>query len=108
MSFSEATVNDTELRILKLCSEKQISRKQILDTFGHHSFSGNMKQALKHLKRMGFIDHTIENKPTSKNQQYKITSKGKDLLKNKQIRKSKKSLGLQKFSIRILKSLTLH
>src|SRR6185312_5211276 len=73
-------VNDTELKIFRLCLHAPISRKEILAQFGHKTLSGNMKQALKRLKDKGLIDHTIEDKPNSKHQQYKITTEGKKYL----------------------------
>lgn len=73
-------INETELRILQLCLEKPASRKDILVKFGHKTMSGNMKLALKRLKALDLIELTIEDKPNSKNQQYKITAKGKQAL----------------------------
>jgi ATP-dependent DNA helicase RecG len=76
----EATVNETELRILQLCLTGPISRKDILTKFGHKTFSGNMQSALRHLRDIKLIVPTIEAKPSSKNQRYKITEKGKQVL----------------------------
>ena len=86
----EATVNtitlsDTELKILRLCLQKPVGRKDILTSLEHKSFSGNIKQALKRLKEIGLIDYTVEDKPSSKHQRYRITTEGKkalDYLKN--------------------------
>lgn len=76
----KATLNGTELKILQICLDKPVGRKDILFEFGHKTFSGNMKQALKRLKELGLIEPTIENKPSSRNQQYKITKVGRQVL----------------------------
>lgn len=84
----EATVhitdlNDSELKLLELCLKKPIGRQEILTEFGHKSLSGSIRNALKQLKEKKLIDYTIEDKPTSKKQQYKITPKGQAVLKSK-------------------------
>lgn len=73
-------LSDTELKLLRLCLKKPAGRQEILAEFGHKSLSGNVRQALKRLKEEGLIGLTIENKPSSKKQQYKITQKGKNVL----------------------------
>lgn len=70
-------LNQTELTILGLCATKTPGRKEILEFFGHKTFSGNMKKALSHLKELGLIELTIKEKPNSQNQRYKITAAGK-------------------------------
>lgn len=76
----EATVTETELGILQLCVRQPASRKDILTNFGHKTFSGNMQLALRRLRERELIMPTVEDKPSSKNQRYKLTEKGKQVL----------------------------
>lgn len=76
----ETRLTETELKLLKLCLKESRSRKEILIELGHKIFSGNIRKALKRLKEMGLIETTIEDKPSSKNQRYKITEMGENYI----------------------------
>lgn len=80
-ALDQPLLNETELKLLQLCSDKPVNRKDILTKFGHKTMSGNIKQALKRLKALDFIALTIEDKPNSKNQHYRITETGKNKVK---------------------------
>ena len=69
-------INETEFKILRLCLEHPVGRKEILMKLGHKTYSGNIREAIKHLKAMNLIDYTIQAKPSSRNQRYKITATG--------------------------------
>lgn len=76
----EDTVNDTEFKILRLSHQKPASRQDILIELGHKIFSGNIRLGLKRLREKGLIVPTVADKPSSKNQRYRITEKGKQVL----------------------------
>jgi len=52
-----------------------MSKKEIAMELGYKSITGNLKKAIDNLLKQGLIEYTIPNKPTSKNQKYKLSSK---------------------------------
>jgi len=70
-------LTQAELRILKLLSDQPLGLNKILVDFGYATVTGNIRNAINKLLKMGLISYTLPNKPRSKNQQYKITDKGK-------------------------------
>ena len=73
-------LSETELQILRLCQTVAVSRKEILDSLGHKTMSGNVKKALQHLKAYYLIEYTIKDRPNSRMQKYTITVTGRLLL----------------------------
>lgn len=78
---SSMGLSETESKIVQFCAEKPMARAAIVESLGHKGLSGSLKQALRNLKEAGLIEYTIPDKPSSKNQQYKITTLGKNALK---------------------------
>ncbi|NTW88967.1 MAG: hypothetical protein HGB26_07580 [Desulfobulbaceae bacterium] len=50
---------------------------------GYSSRSGNFKRSQEKLLAAGFIEMTFPERPRSKNQRYRLTERGFDLLKTK-------------------------
>ena len=65
-------LNETELKILRMLKTTIISKKQIAFNLGYKSITGNIKKAIRNLLDKNLIEYTITDKPTSKNQKYKL------------------------------------
>jgi ATP-dependent DNA helicase RecG len=79
--FSKAQVYS---RILEVCSIAPLSSAEIAAALGHKQLSGNLRKVLPQLRNAGLIQYTIEEKPNSRLQRYRLTSKGRALLTAKQ------------------------
>lgn len=76
-------VSKIELENLAMCmlkSEKAISAQNMLDGIGNVSFKQKRRKYLDKLLSMGVLLMTIPDKPTSKNQQYILSDKGRDII----------------------------
>ena len=77
----EAQVNR---RILLACAETPLSSAEIAAALGHKQLSGNLRKVLPELRKAGFIEYTIPDKPRSSKQKYRLTDVGKRLLESMQ------------------------
>ena len=65
-------------KILELLLQaKSLSRKELAQMLGQGSVSGGLNRAIKKLYENRLIEWTIPEKPNSRNQQYRLTKKGK-------------------------------
>ncbi len=69
-----------DLHILSLCARKPLSSAEIAAALGHKQLSGNLRKALPRLRESGLLAYTIPEKPNSRSQKYRLTTKGKGLL----------------------------
>ena len=77
----EGKVNVEEaLAILWLLSKKQLSKRELFTSMGISLQYNNFKTKLGPLLQSGLIVPTIKDKPSSPNQKYEITEKGKKFL----------------------------
>jgi ATP-dependent DNA helicase RecG len=67
-----------------LAEEESISRAKILAYFGYKVVTRNIRSAINKLLQLELIAYTIPDKPRSKAQKYRITQKGKVILKSVQ------------------------
>jgi ATP-dependent DNA helicase RecG len=77
----EAQVNR---RILLACAEAPLSLAEIAAPLGHKQLSGNLRKALPELRKAGFLEYTIPDKPNSRLQKYRLTYEGKRILRSMQ------------------------
>lgn len=68
--------------ILNACVKGPLSSAEIATALGHKQLSGNLRKALPRLKNAGLVEYTIPDKPTSRLQKYRLTEKGRNLLKS--------------------------
>ena len=71
-----------DLHILSVCATKPLSSAEIAAALGHKQLSGNLRKALPRLRESGLLAYTIPEKPNSRSQKYRLTAKGKALLKD--------------------------
>ena len=76
----ESDLNDKVLSILKVLEEPK-KRVEILEHIGLRNHSDNREKYLDPLVNLGWIEMTIPDKPTHKDQKYKLTIQGEILHK---------------------------
>jgi ATP-dependent DNA helicase RecG len=74
-------LSETERKILETCGRDEQSSQDLLNALGYTSRTGNFKKALSRLLLSGAIERTNPLKLRSKNQRYRITEKGRKLVK---------------------------
>ena len=74
------SLNNTERKILSLCKVRAAGRKEILAELGYSKLVGSVRLALGRLKELHLLELTIPGKPNSRNQRYRITDKGRQVL----------------------------
>lgn len=76
-------LSKTENQILIACEQCARSTPELLDILGYKSRTGNFKKALSHLLGdLAALERTLPDAVRSKNQKYRITSKGRELLES--------------------------
>ena len=68
-------------RILAALNNEQLSAAELADAMHLESKSGALKRAIKELLQHGAIAYTLPDKPNSRHQKYRLTEKGRQLLK---------------------------
>ena len=61
-------------------AKQNLSSAEIAHALEHKTLSGNLRVVIPQLRNDGLIEYTIPEKPRSKNQKYRLTDKGKQLL----------------------------
>lgn len=80
-------------RVLEVCSLVPLSSAEIAAALGHKQLSGNLRKVLPQLRNAGLLQYTIEEKPNSRLQRYRLTAKGRALLTAEQRSEKEKSAG---------------
>jgi ATP-dependent DNA helicase RecG len=77
-------VSDTEWQILLACAKRAQSTPDLLKILGYSSRTGNFKVSMTRLlEEWHALERTLPHAPTSKNQRYRLTEKGRKLLEKK-------------------------
>jgi len=71
----------TEGRILGLLSDGPLSKSGLATRIGHKNISGALKRGIHALLIKSLVELTIPEKPNSRFQRYRITYKGRQLIK---------------------------
>jgi ATP-dependent DNA helicase RecG len=74
------SLNKTERKILLFSKVRPVGRKELLTELGYSTFVGSVRMALRRLKELHLLELTIPDKPSSRNQRYRITNKGRQVL----------------------------
>ena len=74
-------LSETEKKILAALTSQPLGRSALLNALGYGQPTGNYKAAMLRLLLARLIEYTIPNKPNSRLQQYRLTDKGRTLLK---------------------------
>lgn len=74
-------MSDTEMAVLRSCAAGSVSTPGFFNTLGYGSRTGNFKKALARLLEMGLVEMTLPDRPRSSKQKYRLTAKGKDVLR---------------------------
>ena len=78
----EALLGDLESRVLNLLADGPMSRSELSKELGHKKASGQLYNVLRDLLDDQMIEYTLPDKPRSRRQQYRLTSKGRTELAN--------------------------
>ena len=77
---SETLINEIQWKILRVLHEELLPASELTTKIGICSVNNVRRRYLRLLLDMGLVEYTIPNKPNSKNQQYRLTSKGHELI----------------------------
>jgi hypothetical protein len=81
LSLLKPFISQNSIDILEFCLQAR-SREAIFEKIQMYNNTKNYNKHIKPLLTMGWIQHTLPNKPSSRNQQYIISELGKTILKN--------------------------
>ncbi len=70
-----------QVDILQSCLVNERSGKEILEIAGYKSRTGNFKKGLQKLINFQLLELTLPDKPKSRLQKYRLTKKGREVLK---------------------------
>lgn len=73
--------NSIQISVLRLLVERSLSRKEIFTSIGIHGDSRAFKRNIQPLLDEGLIEMTVPERPTSRIQRYRLTAKGRALMK---------------------------
>ena len=73
-------LTETEQRILSALKKQTLGSKELLTLLGYGQKTGNYKAAMNKLSALNLIEYTLPDKPNSRLQKYRLTSKGRAAL----------------------------
>ncbi len=72
MQVLDETLSEIELKIIEILEKEHMNKTDISQQLGYKSTPGNVKRAIRNLLERQYIIYTIPDKPTSRNQKYKL------------------------------------
>lgn len=73
-------MTEIELKLLSACAQNPKNSPDLLLIIGYRSRTGNFKKALSRLLSQRLLEMTNPQKPRAKNQRYRITLRGREML----------------------------
>ncbi|MBI4613324.1 MAG: putative DNA binding domain-containing protein [Planctomycetes bacterium] len=73
----ESRPESLDKRVLRSLGGRPLSRAELSARVGHKGVSGQLKKVIRDLVRLGVIEHTIPEKPNSRLQKYRLTTKSR-------------------------------
>jgi len=73
----ESQPESLELRVLAMLADEPLSKAQISSRLGHKEISGQLNKVMRLLLAEDNIEYTLPDKPSSRLQKYRLTSKGR-------------------------------
>ena len=77
----ESGLESLAQRIIDCLGESALSKAQLATELGHGSISSKLNLRVNQLLDLGFIERTIPEKPNSRLQKYRLTDKGRKMIK---------------------------
>ena len=74
-------MSEIEQKILLACLDAPQNTPELLALLGYESRTGNFKKAVSRLMDLACLEMTIPDKPRSKKQKYRLTERGRKVLK---------------------------
>ena len=82
----ESQPESLDIFVLRLLDKSTLSKSDISKGLGQKSVSGQLNKVIRRLLLDGYIEYTIHGKPVSRLQQYRITTNGKRLLADSEVK----------------------
>ncbi len=77
---AQEPISGVERQIMEACHSAPKTAAELLKHLGYAARTGNFKRALARLVSVGLVEMSMPDKPRSRNQQYRLTEKGKNIL----------------------------
>jgi ATP-dependent DNA helicase RecG len=85
-SQPESQPESLKMRILTLLSNGSLAKSALSNELGHRKISGQLNKVVRQLLADKVIEYTIPEKPNSRLQKYRLTTKGKAILEAREYR----------------------
>jgi ATP-dependent DNA helicase RecG len=80
-------LSESQAGVLRFVADQSRNRREIAEHLGLKNRSGHFYKLIDSLRKLGFIELTVPDKPQSKNQKMRITRQGRTWLKSQKHRR---------------------